>query len=137
MKMRNLSITLLLSAAIASPGAAQDLTGTWEISTQGGRGGPQTSTLVLAQDGETLTGTMTFSLGGRGGRGGGPQELEVSNGTVDGNSFSFIVTLSFQGNSIDLNYSGTVDRDEMSGTRGGPRGGGQPFTGKKLGTKGI
>lgn len=133
MKMRNLSITLLLSAALASPVAAQDLTGTWEISTQGGRGGPQTSTLVLAQDGETLTGTMTVSLGGRGGRGGGPQELEVSNGTVDGNSFSFTVTLSVQGNSIDLNYSGTVDGDEMSGTRGGPRGGGQPFTGEKQG----
>ena len=129
MKMRNLSITLLLSAAIASPGAAQDLAGTWEISTQGGRGGPQTSTLVLAQDGETLTGTMTFSFGGRGGGGGGPQEFEVSNGTVDGNSFSFTVTLSLQGNSIDLNYSGTVDGKEMSGTRGGPRGGGQPFTG--------
>ena len=133
MNMRNLSITLLLSAALTSPVAAQDLTGTWEISTQGGRGGPQTSTLVLAQDGETLTGTMTFSLGGRGGRGGGPQELEVSNGTVDGNSFSFIVTLSFQGNSFDLNYSGTIDGDEMSGTRGGPRGGGQPFTGEKQG----
>ena len=133
MKIRNLSITLLPSAAIASPGAAQDLTGTWEISTQGGRGGPQTSTLVLAQDGEALTGTMTFSLGGPGGRGGGSQELEVSNGTVDGNSFSFTVTLSFQGNSFDLNYSGTVDGDEMSGTRGGPRGGGQPFTGQKQG----
>jgi hypothetical protein len=132
MKMRNLSITLLLSAAIVSPGAAQDLAGTWEISSQGGRGGPQTSTLVLAQDGETLTGTMTFSLGGRGG-GAGPQELEVSNGTVDGNSFSFTVTLSFQGNSIDLNYSGTIDGDEMSGTRAGPRGGGQPFTGEKQG----
>ena len=83
MKIRNLSITLLLSAAIASPGAAQDLTGTWEISTQGGRGGPQTSTLVLAQDGEALTGTMKFSLGGPGGRGGGAQELEVANGTVE------------------------------------------------------
>jgi hypothetical protein len=88
MKMRNLSITLLLSAALASPVAAQDLTGTWEISTQGGRGGPQTSTLVLAQDGETLTGTMTVSLGGRGGRGGGPQELEVSNGTMETRSAS-------------------------------------------------
>ena len=133
MKIRNLSITLLLSAAIASPGAAQDLTGTWEISTQGGRGGPQTSTLVLAQDGEALTGTMTFSLGGPGGRGGGSQELEVSNGTVDSNSFSFTVTLSFQGNSFDLSYSGTVDGNEMAGTRGGPRGGGQPFTGEKQG----
>ena len=131
MKIRNLLITLLLSVAMASPGAAQDLTGTWEISTQGGRGGPQTSTLVLAQDGETLTGTITCSFGGRGGRGGGPQELEFSNGTVDGSAFSFTVTLSFQGNSIDLNYSGTVDGDEMSGSRGGPRGGGQPFTGQK------
>ena len=88
---------------------------------------------MLAQDGEALTGTMTFSLGGPGGRGGGSQELEVSNGTVDGNSFSFTVTLSFQGNSFDLNYSGTVDGDEMSWTRGGPRGGGQPFTGQKQG----
>ena len=35
MKIRNLLITLLLSVAMASPGAAQDLTGTWEISTQG------------------------------------------------------------------------------------------------------
>ncbi|MBO76228.1 MAG: hypothetical protein CME17_02250 [Gemmatimonadetes bacterium] len=133
MKIRNLSMTLLLSAAIVSPGVAQDLTGTWEISTQGGRGGPQTSMLVLVQDGETLTGTMKFSLGGPGGRGGGAQELEVANGTVEDNSFSFTVTLSVQGNSFDLNYSGTVDGDEMSGTRGGPRGGGQPFTGQKQG----
>ena len=133
MKIRNLSMTLLLSAAIVSPGVAQDLTGTWEISTQGGRGGPQTSTLVLVQDGEALTGTMKFSLGGPGGRGGGAQELEVANGTVEDNSFSFTVTLSVQGNSFDLNYSGTVDGDEMSGTRGGPRGGGQPFTGQKQG----
>ena len=133
MKIRNLLITLLLSVAMASPGAAQDLTGTWEISTQGGRGGPQTSTLVLVQDGEALTGTMKFSLGGPGGRGGGAQELEVANGTVEDNSFSFTVPLSVQGNSFDLNYSGTVDGDEMSGTRGGPRGGGQPFTGQKQG----
>ena len=61
----------------------------------------------------------------------GPQELEVSNGTVDGNSFSFTATLSVQGNSIDLNYSGTVDGDEMSGTLSGPNGGGAPFTGEK------
>ena len=73
------------------------------------------------------------SLGGPGGRGGGAQELEVANGTVEDNSFSFTVTLSVQGNSFDLNYSGTVDGDEMSGTRGGPRGGGQPFTGQKQG----
>ena len=131
--MNRSAVFAALVAAVAFTAAPVEgqLAGTWEVTTQGGRGGPQTSALVLAQDGETLTGTMTFSLGGRGG--GGPQELEVSNGTVDGNSFSFTVTLSFQGNSIDLNYSGTVDGDEMSGTRGGPRGGGQSFTGEKQG----
>ncbi len=124
-----LFVALVAAAAFTAAPVAGQLAGTWEVTTRGGRGGPQTSTLVLAQDGETLTGTMTFSLGGRGG--GGAQELEVSDGTVDGNSFSFSVTLSFQGNSIDLSYSGTVDGDEMSGTRGGPRGGGAPFTGEK------
>jgi len=121
---------LVAAVAFTAAPAEGQLAGTWEITTQGGRGGPQTSALVLAQDGETLTGTMMFNLPEQAG---GPQELEVSNGTVDGNSFSFTVTLSLQGNSIDLNYSGTVDGDEMSGTRGGPRGGGQSFTGEKQG----
>jgi len=118
---------LVAAAAFTAAPVAGQLAGTWEV-TQQGRQGTQTSTLVLAQDSETLTGTMTFSLPEQAG---GPQELEVSNGTVDGNSFSFTVTLSLQGNSIDLNYSGTVDGDEMSGTRGGPRGGSAPFTGEK------
>ena len=121
---------LVAAAAFTATPVTGKLAGTWEVTTQGGRGGPQTSTLVLVQDGETLTGTMMFNLPEQAG---GPQELEVSHGTVDGNSFSFTVTLSLQGNSIDLNYSGTVDGDEMSGTRGGPRGGGQSFTGQKQG----
>ena len=130
--MNRSAVFAALVAAVAFTAAPVEgqLAGTWEVTTQGGRGGPQTSALVLAQDGETLTGTMMFNLPEQAG---GPQELEVSNGTVDGNSFSFTVTLSLQGNSIDLNYSGTVDGDEMSGTRGGPRGGGQSFTGEKQG----
>jgi hypothetical protein len=119
---------LVAAAAFTATPVTGQLAGTWEVTTQGGRGGPQTSTLVLVQDGETLTGTMMFNLPEQAG---GPQELEVSNGTVDGNSFSFTVTLSLQGNSITLNYSGAVDGDEMSGTRGGPRGGGQSFTGQR------
>ncbi len=83
---------LVAAAAFTAAPVAGQLAGTWEVTTQGGRGGPQTSTLVLAQDGETLTGTMMFGLPEQAG---GPQELEVSNGTVDGNSFSFTVTLSF------------------------------------------
>ena len=121
---------LVAAAAFTAAPVSGQLAGTWEVTTQGGPRGPQTSTLVLVQDGETLTGTMMFNLPEQAG---GPQELEVSNGTVDSNSFSFTVTLSLQGNSITLNYSGTVNGDELSGTRGGPRGGRQSFTGRRQG----
>ncbi|MCH2474772.1 MAG: hypothetical protein MK243_02530 [Gemmatimonadetes bacterium] len=131
MNMRNLSITLLLSAAIASPGAAQDLTGTWEISTQGGRGGPQTMTLVVIQDGQGLTGTLTRTLPSRGGRGGGAMESDVENGMIEGKNFSFQVTLSFGGNSFTQSFSGAIDGGSMEGTIEGGRGQGRPFSGER------
>ena len=59
---------LTLAALAAAPVAAQDLSGSWEISTEGRRG-PQTMMLELVQDGAELTGTITLTLGGR--RGGG------------------------------------------------------------------
>jgi len=130
MNMRNLSITLLLLVTIASPGVAQDLTGTWEISTQGGRGGEQTMTLVVIQDGPGLTGTLTRTLGGRG-RGGGAIESDVENGTVEGKNFSFQVTLSFGGNSFTQSFSGGIDGGSMKGTIEGGRGQGRPFSGER------
>jgi hypothetical protein len=82
-------------------------------------------------DGSTLTGTLAFTGGGRRGGGGGPQSFEISNGTIDGNSFSFTVTLSFGGNSIEQSYRGTIDGATLAGTVDGGRGGPQPFTGKR------
>ena len=131
MNMRNLSITLLLSAAIALPGAAQDLTGTWEISTQGGRGGPQAMTLVVTQDGQGLTGTLTRTIPSRGGRGGGAMESDVENGMIEGKNFSFQVTLSFQGNSFTQSFSGAISGVSIKGTIEGPRGQGRPFNGER------
>ena len=131
MNMRNLSITLLLSAAIALPGAAQDLTGTWEISTQGGRGGPQAMTLVVTQDGQGLTGTLTRTIPSRGGRGGGAMESDVENGMIEGKNFSFQVTLNFQGNSFTQSFSGAISGISIQGTIEGPRGQGRPFNGER------
>jgi len=131
MNMRNLSITLLLSAAIALPGAAQDLTGTWEISTQGGRGGPQSMTLVVIQDGQGFTGTLTRTIPSRGGRGGGRMESDVENGMIEDKNFSFQVTLNFQGNSFTQNFSGEINGSSIKGTIEGPRGQGRPFSGER------
>ena len=96
-------ITALLAAAAltAAPASAQNLSGTWELTSETGRG-TRTQLLTLVVEGSMLTGTVTFTGGGRrgGGGGGGPQAIEISDGTIDGNSFTFTVTRSFGGNSF-------------------------------------
>ncbi len=134
MNCRVFSAALVVAASlVAVPVAAQDMSGDWEITSEGRRG-PQTSTMTIVQADGALTGSMTLTMGGgRRGGGGGAQEIEISKGEVDGNTFSFTVVLSFGGNSIERAYSGTFDGDSMEGTAEGGRGGGQPFTGKRGG----
>lgn len=133
----NVRVTLFAVAAVAAltsvPAAAQGLTGTWQLTSQTQRG-PQNTTITLVQDGSELTGTATFSFGGRrGGGGGGGQTIDLSNGSVDGNAFSFDLVLDFGGNSVTLSYSGTFEGDSMEGTIEGGRGGGRPFSGERGG----
>ena len=122
-------LTALLTTAMltmaSAPASAQNLAGEWEISRETGRG-TFTQTLTLAVEGSTLTGSLSFTGGGRrgGGGGGGPQSFDISNGTIDGNSFSFTVTLSFGGNSIEQSYRGTIDGATLAGAVEGGRGGG-------------
>ena len=138
MKYRAFLAALLAIVAMpAAPAVAQSLTGTWQVSSETRRG-PRTSTLELVQDGSDLTGTVTFSFGGRrggggGGGGGGSQSVDIEDGTVDGDSFSFSYTITFGDNSIALSYSGMFDGDAMEGTIQGGRGGGRPFTGERGG----
>lgn len=129
-----LTAVVTAAALTTSPASAQNVSGTWQITSETQRG-TLNQTLTLAVSGSSLTGTMTFGGGGRrgGGGGGGPQSFEISDGTVDGDSFSFTVLLDFGGNSFTLSFSGTVDGDTMEGTREGGRGGGQPFTGTRGG----
>lgn len=125
-------LTALLTTAVltAAPTSAQNmLAGTWQISTETGPGG----TLTLMVDGMTLTGTLTVTGGGRRGGGGGrgPQTMQISDGTIQGNSFTFTVTRSFGGNDFSLMYSGTYEGDTIEGTLEGGRGGGRPFRGTR------
>jgi len=137
-------LTALLTTAVlamaAAPASAQGLAGMWELSRETGRG-TRTSMLMLTVDGSTLTGTETRTGGGRGGGGGGgagggggggPQVTEISDGSIDGNSFTFTITRTFGDNSFSQVYSGTVDGMTIAGTvDSGRGGGGQPFTGKR------
>lgn len=123
MKARtSLVVAFMLGALTAAPAAAQSLSGTWEISSETPRGA-QTMTLELQHEGSELTGTVTMRMGGRGGGGGpGARTIEISDGSVDGNGFSFAMTLNMRGNEIVQSFSGTFEGDEMEGTIAGGRG---------------
>src|ERR1700733_241769 len=94
---------------------AADIDGKWTGQVEG-RNGPQTQTLMLKADGNTLTGNI------QGGRGGA---VEIANGTIDGNNVSFTVVREFQDNKITQEYKGTLAGGELkltvSGGRGEPR----------------
>jgi hypothetical protein len=133
MKLRALLPILLAAATFnAAPASAQNLSGTWQITSEGRRGSV-TQTLTLQQEGSTLTGTISFGGGGgRGGGGGAPQEVEISNGTVDGVTFTFTLSVDFGGRgSIEQVFAGTYEGDFMEGTIEGGRGGGRPFMGTR------
>jgi hypothetical protein len=128
-----LFVVVAVAALTAVPAAAQDLTGSWQLTSQTQRG-PQNTTITVVQNGSELTGTATFSFGGRrGGGGGGGRTIDLSNGTVNGNAFSFDIVLDFGGDSVTLSYSGTFEGDSMEGTIEGERGGGRPFSGERSG----
>lgn len=102
--------TILLAVAFVA--AAADVTGKWTFEMAGRGGQAQTVTLNLKQSGSTLTGTQTGGMGGRGGDG-AAQDVQISNGKVDGDKISFEVTREFQGQSRTTKYEGTAAGSEL------------------------
>ena len=140
MHPKNILVALLFLVTIASPVVGQDLTGTWEISTQGGRIGPQTMTLVVIQEGQGLTGTLTRTVSGRGQS--RTVSSDVERGVIEGDVFSFHVLQSTEGmppamrdriggDSFSQSFSGTFDGGSIEGTIMGIRGQGRPFSGER------
>ena len=122
-------ISLIAVLALGAMAAfAADVTGKW-VGEMPGRGGTPTEiTFDFQQNGETLTGTITGGMGG--GRGGAAAAQEISEGKVSGDSISFAVVVSFNGNERRTTYNGTVSGSEMKLTseRPGRGEGAEPIT---------
>lgn len=100
MKTAPLFAGLLLIAALA---VAAEVDGVWEgVITVTGTDVPVRWTFKA--NGSELTGFVSQA--------GGP-EIAIKNGKVDGNKITFLLALEFQGNLLDINYSGVVSGDEM------------------------
>lgn len=81
-----------------------NVSGKWDVTVQSPEG-TATPTITLAQNGEKITGTYMGKMGKAG--------LE---GTLKGKDIKFVVVLKFQGQPINVTYSGTVEGDAMKGT---------------------
>jgi hypothetical protein len=116
--------TLLLSwlAGCARADDTAKVAGNWDVSVETPRG-TMNQKLVLQQDGEKITGTLT------GRRGESPLE-----GTVSGDKISFTVTRERQnGSKFTIDYTGTVAGDSISGEFKSERFSGK-WTAKKSGS---
>jgi D-glucosaminate-6-phosphate ammonia-lyase len=94
------------SAPPPPPAAAKvtDVTGTWELNVESPMGS-RASDAVFTQAGETLGGKMVSSRG----------EVPL-NGTINGDAVAFGINVNVQGQDLQIDYTGTVTGDTMSGT---------------------
>jgi hypothetical protein len=88
------------------PAAAKitDVSGTWELNVESPMGS-RASDAIFTQTGETLGGKMVSPRG----------EVPLT-GTISGDTVKFGINVNVQGQSLQIDYSGTVIGDTMSGT---------------------
>jgi D-glucosaminate-6-phosphate ammonia-lyase len=94
------------SSAPPPPPAAKgtDVTGTWELNVESPMGS-RASDAVFTQAGETLGGKMVSARG----------EVPLT-GTLKGDAITFGINVNVQGQNLQIDYTGTVTGDTMSGT---------------------
>ena len=134
-------LTGLLLTLLASPVQAQeDISGEWTLTytmmgRQGGQGREINQNITLVQEGNTVTGTALMMMGRPGGGGGEPQEVEITDGTIEGDQLTFTITRGMGERTMSTVYTATVSGNEMEGTIAMDGGRGPrdpiPFTGVK------
>jgi imidazolonepropionase-like amidohydrolase len=88
-----------------------DVTGTWEVTIESEMGA-LSAKMIVEQEGARFSGSFESDFG----RG------KVKDGNVSGNTITFIVAFSMGGETMEIELSGTVEGDEVSGSGEGPMG---------------
>ncbi len=107
MRTRISILFVLLSVGIFAESAlAADVSGTWkaEFDTQIGM---QKYTFILRQEGTVITGTALSEIGGE------KQEVDLTEGKVEGDLLSFVENLPFGGMELRIRYEGKVADDNI------------------------
>ena len=117
MKQRILFLSIGVLLAVTSFVLAADLNGKWVAQVPGRDGQTRETTFNFKVEGEKLTGTVSGRQG----------DNPISDGKISGDTITFTVTASAQGNEVKFVYQGKVTGDEIKFTRtreGGGGGGG-------------
>lgn len=110
-----------LSAVLTLAAAAADVTGKWIAQVPGRDGQTREVTYNFKSEGTTLTGEMSGFQGNM---------IPISDGKVDGDNIAFVVKMEFNGNAIEMKYTGVVAGEEIKMKRETQRGA-QEFVAKK------
>ncbi len=131
---------LVLAALVAAHGSAAaqdapdpDITGSWQI-VGGTYDSALRQTLELVQNGRVLTGEVSevpTTPDGTPSADAEPVPVQISDGTVIGGEFTFVITLDFGDGVEQRLYAGTFAGDSLQGTLRTFRGPSVPFTGKR------
>jgi hypothetical protein len=129
MSFRGALSAVFAVAVLHAPLAAQDLSGTWHIDGDSHNGSIH-QTLVLTQDATVLTGTVAETPDDPDDQ---PVAVQISDGTVLGKEFTFVITLDFGNNVEQRLYAGTFEGDSLQGTLRNFTGPSVPFRGRRGG----
>ena len=119
MQKRIAVVVAMLAAVIASPMSGQEaksapkMTGKWEFTIDGPQG-PDVMTITLTQAGDTLTGKAESQFG----------VMALSKGKISGDTFSFALSMSMNGDSMELPFSGKLTGETATGSISMPMGDG-------------
>jgi hypothetical protein len=123
--MKKLAILTMILCAVSFAATAAGVDGKWTSESKRGDNTIQ-QTLTLKSDGGALTGTVETSFNGN------SRSIDIKNGKVDGNKFSFSMVQRGKQGEMTVTWEGTVNGDEMNGTQkreGGDQS--RPFTAKR------
>ena len=105
MKLRSAVVFAFVAMRLAWSAFAADISGQW-TSTFTTQIGEQHYTYTFKVDAEKLTGTAKNDMG----------SSEIVNGTVKGDDISFVENIDFNGNKIEITYTGKIAGDEIKFT---------------------
>jgi hypothetical protein len=101
--MKVLIILVALCACTFSSASVSDISGTWKASTETPNGTFET-TFTFKVDGTKLSGTTSNQMLG---------ELPFTDGKIDGDTITFLVSANFNGNDVKMSYKGKVAGEEI------------------------